>query len=182
MSEYSLLNLNILAELADYQYLNRKQFNKLFNIKSCRYGLFSTNNKFLTSELIDKAITDGVSLYTLYEYNANKLNEQQLTDAVEKEVRELEEDISYLFDNRTKAVSDEFVEYCCGLVNTISGDDVGVYGYNMVGVLSRLIHSGFINNKQEKMLDSAIKELHSIIREYNNEMGLDDDEDNWREV
>lgn len=129
---------NVLNYLADNQNLNRKQFDKLFPIIGCRIGLFSTNKRFLTTEYIDKAISDGEYLHILYNYNANMLNEQQLMDAVDSEIRNYQDDIKYLFESRTKPVSDDFIKHCCGEAEGLYGDDIEIYGRIIMDILKEL--------------------------------------------
>lgn len=160
---------NILYCLADNQNLNRKQFNKLFPIKKCRMGLFSTNKKFLTSELINEAITDGKYLNVLYSYNANILNEQQLINAVDKEIRNYEDDISYLFESRTKPVSDDFIKHCCGEAEGLYGDDIEIYGRIIMDILKELKNVSFLVGEQRVWIIDAIDELKRIIADFNKE-------------
>lgn len=162
-------NNNVLFFLADQQNLNRKQFNKLFPIKRCRVGLFSTNRKFLTTEQIDEAIADGGNLHILYSYNANMLNEQQLINAVDKEIRDYEDDISYLFESRTKAVSDEFIKYCCGEAEGLYGDDIEIYGRIIMDILKELKNVSFLVGEQRVWIIDAIDELKRIIADFNKE-------------
>lgn len=111
------MSSNLIELTVEYQTLTRKQFNYLFDRGLATFGLYAYHARFLTAEQITKAIANGNYIWKLYDEVANKLNDEHIMMAIDDEMENGEEDISYLFTNRTVAVSDEVVKHALSLIH-----------------------------------------------------------------